>query len=1043
MPSLPHLPFGLEYAAVGVFFLALVGAVVQQFFADRLHAGLARLWRRVSGRPRKIRSDEWTRYRAWVARTYNTMKLGFLQDVSITLDDVYVPLQYEQDGQRIDVYREIQGRLRTVVVGAAGAGKSMLLRHSMLQWAKTGPPLDRVPVLIELARYNRGGRNIQQLIVETLAREDQEGDTRRKRRRRPARPLMDNAEQVVATALATNGLCVFLDGLDEVVTERRAEIALDIKEFAEQHPTCQIVVTCRDAVYDNDLHPVFDGRVLVAGFDDAGIRHFLRLWFSQQSEPVGEDGRGDAVGNRPADPRELIEQLMAALRANPTLMRLARSPLMLTMITSLHDADPGAGPMLTNSRAEFYEQAVTHLLRRDRDLGRHRDLARYRAGHKLMALRAIALAAQGATSPGSDRRVISEEELYAAMSRLLPRFRLTEADLPKMINEIVDRSGLLIRIDDTNLLYEFAHLTLQEYLAAVELADAPDRLLALYRDNPGRWRETVKLWCAGANRDASELVRKMLAGDARDRLLALECVAEARQIDEDLATRIVNQFVVRLGTDMPDRHLVLVALGAVAGDPGPIGHALFSRLRDEAMRGGPGGEDAIVALAESRQRAAIEILDELAPRTPAANAALRSTGELAIPVLVSRARAGSVTAIDDLAAVGTPAAAVAIAEQLWSEQPVAIRAAWRLATLISAPDVESELNRFDPAPFHRAGSREGYDWLWAPFVPAGSRGGMAVTMGRLGWLIDRSTETQAPEDLGTVDPRLALGLGAREESFSTGPLPDTLHHQLVEADRRTDHPRRRVESPLVRSEVESILDAVASADPHLARRLATEVITARTRDGVTELLLLQLPTPALVELAKRLWQSGFRGVTGIRDWRALNERPESPKALVFVRNTVVTIAALLGIFALGLALTRSVGTLIGWWAWGPPWFAALLLLGFAITVAVAVRAESDPSNDNLYAVFGFVGFATAAGSVVVALPTVAGWLGWLATVAVTVVLTGAVVLFSTWTARRQRAVANPYRAILRWDERGTGAGATVVARAGPTVRGQRDERATA
>jgi hypothetical protein len=94
-----------------------------------------------------------------------------------------------------------------------------------------------------------------------------------------------------------------------------------------------------------------------------------------------------------------------------------------------------------------------------------------------------------------------------------------------MLDEIVTRSGLLVKVDAGNLLYEFPHLTLQEYLAAVELADRPDRLLRLYEENPNRWRETLKLWCAGANRDCTDVIRSVFAGTDQDRLLALAPVS--------------------------------------------------------------------------------------------------------------------------------------------------------------------------------------------------------------------------------------------------------------------------------------------------------------------------------------------------------------------------------------------------------------------------------------------------------------------------------------------------------------------------------------
>jgi predicted NACHT family NTPase len=165
----------------------------------------------------------------------------------------------------------------------------MLLRHSVLQWAAHPQRFGRVPVLVELARYNRGDRSIQQLLVETFAHRVEVGNPRQHHKRPRKRPLVDNAAQVVQTALDTGRLCVFLDGLDEVITERRSNLIEEIKEFAERNQTCQVVVTCRDAVYDDDLNPTFDRQIRVAGFDDAGIRHFLRLWFTRSRETAKED----------------------------------------------------------------------------------------------------------------------------------------------------------------------------------------------------------------------------------------------------------------------------------------------------------------------------------------------------------------------------------------------------------------------------------------------------------------------------------------------------------------------------------------------------------------------------------------------------------------------------------------------------------------------------------------------------------------------------------------------------------------------------------
>jgi hypothetical protein len=766
--SLPELPFGWKYAAIGLLVAGLLGAVLQQLLADWLHRLTVRAGRWLASRVRWFRRDPWRGYAAAVMVAHDKVALGFLRGVSVTLDDVYVPLQYESGGRRFDVYRDIQNRPRVVVLGGAGAGKSMLLRHSTVRWAQDPPRSARIPVLVELARSNRDQRGIESLIADALARSD-----------------VDDGARVTAEALRAGQLCVFLDGLDEITTERRPDVAADIADFAARHPDCQIVVTSRDALYDNDLGPAFDHEIRIAGFDDAGIRHFLRLWFTRARSD-------DTVLDEPPDPRAKVEELMAELRASPNLMRLARSPLLLTMITALNEADPGAGPMLTNSRAEFYDLAVTHLLRRDRDLGRHTQLARYRPGHKLIALRAIALAAQGATAAGTESRELTEQEVYAETGRLMSRFGLDAGDVPRMTDEIVDRSGLLLRIDDTKLLYEFAHLTLQEYLAAVELADQPDRLLELYRKNPPRWRETVKLWCGGAaNRDATDLVRQLYAGDGMDQLLALECIAEARQLDEQLAEEIVTHFEAELPRTAGP--LVCAALGAVAARHSPLGNSVLQRSQESAGAGGLQGTGSLNVLAESRRREAIETLSELAPDDLDARAALRSVGELAIPVLAARSRAGSLSAADDLAAIGTPDAAVALAQALWTDDPAARRAAWRLAELIRAPAVEAELDRLE-LPDRMW---EGADSIpvWLPFFEPRENFGTYLAMNRAAWLISQSEQDEIPGDLRRLDARLVLGLEAHREAGHHVPpltryLPDALQNDLAISHRELSADRR-------------------------------------------------------------------------------------------------------------------------------------------------------------------------------------------------------------------------------------------------------------
>ncbi|MEV6830781.1 NACHT domain-containing protein [Amycolatopsis sp. NPDC051102] len=962
--------------------LAIVGFLAKQFFGEGAkHLGQL-FWPAVfRSRRRTLGTRGQRRYASAVNANHNSHALGFLANTKVTVSDVYVPVQHEVDGRREDVYRSIRTRTRTVVLGAAGAGKSMLLKNSMVKWAADPAAFERIPVFVELFRHDRGERNIRDLVADAFARSG-----------------LEKPERFLDRALADGVLSILCDGFDETVTDRRAEVARDLKQFAEKWPACQIIVTCRDAVYDHELRPQFDHEVRLTDFDDAAIRRFLKLWFT--SKQPGRDARYE------------VEQMMGGLRASPSVMRLARTPLLLTMIASLHDADPGLGPVLPSSRTEFYDTAVWHLLRRDSELGRARGLATYKAGHKLMALRSIAVRAQGAMAPGTDRRAVPEAELIATITQVLARFNLEATHAGAMLDEIVDRSGLLVRVDENNLLYEFPHLTLQEYLAAMELADDPERLLALYGESPDRWREAVKLWCGGARRDCTPVVRKIFGGDGRDKLLALECLAEARQIDARLADEVLGHFE----PPPDDDPLVPAALGAVAADPGPRGKALLGRLMGAARQR---RAFAIHALAASRLRSAVETLSDLAVWVPAARTALRATGELAIPVLAERAAAGSLDAIDDIAAVGTASAGSALAELLWDESDVAVRAAWRLAALVNSPDVEDELAHVEVG--NPPGER--YDWVWAPFDPGG-RGNLTKVMGRIGYLIDDRVAARMPADIGRVDPRLAMPIGVRGASrqYDYTALAG-LDLEIVRAARSLGLP---VGDRWGNGEA---LQEIHKRDPAESRRLAQALFTRAGVGRGYRNLLDTLPTAVLVELATRLCAAGFDA--GENQWQTSGEDLRNPFVLEPVANAAL--AVLLG-FPYLVGAVRATGTAFGWWPWGAAWFGwgtLVMVAGFLLGFLLVWILESA-GRDILFSFLPTIAclILSLPGVVTLSVVTLAEWIGW------PLFLSGALVMTAVTTglfrekATRLHAITNPFRELRRLDERVVRIRSTVISRRG-------------
>lgn len=1018
---MPQLPFSAQYTAVAAFLAAIVLWATKKFIAEGIkHAG-QRFWP-VLVQPHRsnLRRRELSWYRQQVAKGYNMHALGFLRNSPVRVSDVYVPLQHEEEsGSRADIYENIRSNRRTVILGAAGAGKSMLLKNSMVKWATGTHDHQRVPVLVELFRCNNEMGSLTDLVLDAF------------RRNRVKRP-----EGFLPKALDAGMLSVFFDGLDEVVTDRRHIVVDQVTRFAEEFPDCQVVVTCRDAVYEGDLRPVFDHEVHISGFDDAAIYRFLRLWLARNS--AGQDVRHE------------VEQLMAALRASPALLRLARNPLLITMIASLYDADPGIGPVLSNSRTEFYEMAVTHLLRRDRDLGRHGAIAAYRAGHKMMALRTIALAAQGATPAGADSRAISEQELIDLITKVLTRFNIEAPHAPKVLDEIVSRSGLLVRVDEGNLLYEFPHLTLQEYMAAMELADDPDRLIALYRENPFRWRETVKLWCGGANRDCTRIVLDIFASSERDKLLALECLAEARQIDERTAEAILRHFEATLHRTGPEQRHVVAALGAVAADPGPRGTSLLARLRtaaasaDDAVRSG-----AVQALAASRLRAAIETIGDLSASSPTARLALRTMGDQAVPMLTQRAKSGSVEAVDDIGAIGTPSAGIALAELVWREDDVAIRAAWRLAGLIDSPELEEELREMEAPAFM---GRSYYDWLWVPFSRDDDRHVIAI-IGRVGFLIDICGPGDVPSAADSVDPRIALPLAVRGIVQSQQPSP--LDESLIERRIQSAYDGDRLDQAVgaggshlsqdlsrLRRKPRSVPDrlrALGSVDPALARTLSDEFLRCRGVPGKNRIFLRALPATVVAEIAASAWESKLR--VSERDWRRVADDVLAPDRQVRI------LLALGGLVAAALLLTgvsQILAPLTGHRPVAPPWLGTLALIALATAMVASsllgISLKVMPATRRPHAALRELAAGQVPTVVGAVLVTVAGvalatsgimamgrWIGPTNLLLVTAPVLATVGALWIWIRRRHRAFDNPYRRLLELDEKMMRSRATVIA----------------
>ncbi|TKK85661.1 NACHT domain-containing protein [Herbidospora galbida] len=259
-------------------------------------------------------------YTAAVRQNYSSHTMGFRRDdAPIMVEKVYVPARYEVDGERLALEERLRDADRAVIVGEPGAGKSMLLKSLMLQWAKN-PSGRSIPVLIDLHLYGTNRSNLTDLMVRSLSHGKWQFTPRQ-----------------LESALADGRLRLYFDGLDEILQAHYNAALSDIKNLARQYHGCPIFVTCRDEVYDGELAAEFGPPIAVVDLDDETLRLLLRHLLESDQR---------------------VEALFRSLQENRPVLALARSPMLLTMIAYLYAEGVfgGRGELMPRSRWEFYER---------------------------------------------------------------------------------------------------------------------------------------------------------------------------------------------------------------------------------------------------------------------------------------------------------------------------------------------------------------------------------------------------------------------------------------------------------------------------------------------------------------------------------------------------------------------------------------------------------------------------------------------------------------------------------------------------------------
>jgi len=512
----------------------------------------------------------------------------------IALGDLYVPLKVERidggaaadvsdgpapgaewartepsegDGSVESIGWALTHTRRLAILGAPGSGKSTLVKHLAVAYAEDAhrqqigdglPDRDWLPVFVrcrDLGDEHRG-MSFREILDDTP-------------RRGEFPELAEGFRALISNALRSGRILLLVDGLDEISNPPdRLAFVRQMRTFLSVYPNVGLLLTSRETGFRTVAGALSSmcSWYRLAEFDDHDIADLTKAWHAT------------VVGSS-LKVFEEAEELARTIIATDRVRRLAKNPLLLTTLLLVKR---WVGD-LPRKRTVLYEKAIEVLLM-TWNVASYEPIDRDEAIPQL-AFVAHALTEAGEQSLSSLRLAELLNEARAQMPEVLAFARTSVA---KFVERVEERSSLLIMTGHAEErgrlvpVYEFRHLTFQEYLAAVALVegfygghrdgDRPADKLASHIHDP-QWFEVVTLANVLAGRSAGEVVAAA-AASLRDGSLRPGAARQSRRL---LGRALADE--VQMAPARVEQ--AAFAFGRIPGEPDPE----FEDLATEILKG--------------------------------------------------------------------------------------------------------------------------------------------------------------------------------------------------------------------------------------------------------------------------------------------------------------------------------------------------------------------------------------------------------------------------------------------------------------------------
>ncbi|MEA5552325.1 GUN4 domain-containing protein [Anabaena cylindrica UHCC 0172] len=417
------------------------------------------------------------------------------------------------------------------VIAPPGYGKTTLLKHLTLTYAKNGHGKYKAPKLVPVLLYLRDIReeitssqppNLPELITKHLKTQPAFAELN---------PQIDWFNQHLK-----NGKClVMLDGLDEVAdSNERLRVSEWVNQQMVTYRQTAFIITSRPYGYSSA--PVDEVGVIlkVLPFTLEQMKLFINSWYLQTEIRSRAGKQNQAVK---AEAKKNAEDLIERIINNRAIADMATNPLLVTMIATVHYS----GSALPGRRVELY-QKICDLLLGTRQAAK-KIKAPLTSEQNKSVLQVLALdLMQRETRTFEPAEV---ENLIASELQTIVNITLTPTEF---LEQVKDVSGLIVEREQG--IFEFAHLSFQEYLAASEVKELQQEQILIDNFGNSWWAETIRLYAAQS--DATNLIQAALQNQTVASLtLAYDCLKESKKVEPQTQHQLENILEAGLSSKDP------------------------------------------------------------------------------------------------------------------------------------------------------------------------------------------------------------------------------------------------------------------------------------------------------------------------------------------------------------------------------------------------------------------------------------------------------------------------------------------------------------